>query len=435
MRKDTTTLIPELGIEQQDTLNNLIKLGETNSKIQVINDQKQRAHASLSGISDEYQLILDKLAARGIDSKKVKALKDDMIEELFMKEDGTSIGFSLPSTNAKQLLAAKRDFVEMILNSSEATTKLDVALAELEKMNAEFNEEVKAAYEETNGDVTSHATKYLHEQLATLDRESAQAIGIKHVLASLDDAVDLYSLFYTYSDLNPRNTLNDFMTNAERYVKKFNKLSSTNMLSLSFTPFDYLEVLFLDKRHHTYRNLFIFLVVKKYAMKKTWTRVDAIFLTQFVVNLQTLLYDPKRNKVELTGEKKEKQNRFLSGINRVMDLFNSEVEEIQLQEKDMEVYKDAILTDVDADAYDFNQLNERDRYGIDVTNVIRKTFGVHHSREYEVFFGNDVHDTPTTLRAYLSVSPGIKPNKRSIIELFSTTQVSESIDPKPAVCK
>ena len=327
MRKDTTLLIPELGDEQKDTLNSLIQLNETNSKIQLLKDQKNRAHASLSGISDEYQLIIEKLDAKGIDSDKLKALSDDMILELFIKEDGSEITFNLPIENEAQMIAAKRDFVEMIVNSSEAMKKLDDSLVELEEMNAAFDQEIKDAFASTNGDITSYAVKHLKEQLAELDPNSKQAIGIKHVLKTLDDVLDLDSLYATYSELDPRNTISDFMTNAQRYVDKFNKLSKENMLSLSFSSFDYLEALFLDKRHHTYRNLFMFLIVKKYAMKKEWSRADAIFLTQLVVNLQTLLYDPKRNKVELEGEQKEKQERFLAGINRVMELFNPPLQE------------------------------------------------------------------------------------------------------------
>ena len=327
MRKDTTLLIPELGDEQKDTLNSLIQLNETNSKIQLLKDQKNRAHASLSGISDEYQLIIEKLDAKGIDSDKLKALSDDMILELFIKEDGSEITFNLPIENEAQMIAAKRDFVEMIVSSSEAMKKLDDSLVELEEMNAAFDQEIKDAFASTNGDITSYAVKHLKEQLAELDPNSKQAIGIKHVLKTLDDVLDLDSLYDTYSELDPRNTISDFMTNAQRYVDKFNKLSKENMLSLSFSSFDYLEALFLDKRHHTYRNLFMFLIVKKYAMKKEWSRADAIFLTQLVVNLQTLLYDPKRNKVELEGEQKEKQERFLAGINRVMELFNPPLQE------------------------------------------------------------------------------------------------------------
>lgn len=327
MRKDTTLLIPELGDEQKDTLNSLIQLNETNSKIQLLKDQKNRAHASLSGISDEYQLIIEKLDAKGIDSDKLKALSDDMILELFIKEDGSKITFNLPIENEAQMIAAKRDFVEMIVSSSEAMKKLDDSLVELEEMNAAFDQEIKDAFASTNGDITSYAVKHLKEQLAELDPNSKQAIGIKRVLKTLDDVLDLDSLYDTYSELDPRNTISDFMTNAQRYVDKFNKLSKENMLSLSFSSFDYLEALFLDKRHHTYRNLFIFLIVKKYAMKKEWSRADAIFLTQLVVNLQTLLYDPKRNKVELEGEQKEKQERFLAGINRVMELFNPPLQE------------------------------------------------------------------------------------------------------------
>lgn len=327
MRTDTAMLIPEIQGESKETIQNLIKIGQAQTDMKLIEAQKERAERSLRTVSDEYDIVLANCDRLGYTSKHIGALTHEQINELFLREDGTEIQYNIPAKNENQLMESKRDFVSMIFTNREGLNKIDEALKELQNTYAEYDQEVRDTYRNINGDTTSYARETMLKQLEQLDPESDQARGIKHVLAALDDALDLNGLYETYKNLDSRNTIQDFLRRSENISGAFVRNTKKNGLAIDFSRYDYLEVLFLDKKYQKYRNLFIFLIVKKYAKKKEWTRADAIFLTQLIVNIQVLLYDHKYLKTELNETQQASRDRLIAGISRVMDLFCDEEQE------------------------------------------------------------------------------------------------------------
>lgn len=329
MRKDTLTLIPELD-NKKETLGSLIDLATTKKQIEAIQGQKERAEKMMGGFTDEYGSLINKLLEKGMTVQKIKGLKDEDINNLFIREDGTEIPINVPVERQDRLMAFKRDFLEMLLNNKVYFDKIDEQVKEMDKMIAEYNEEVRNLFAETNGDAVSLVRKTLEEQKATATGEHLKAIN--QVLETIDDGLDLNRLYDTYKDLDPRNTINDFLRRGVEYSEQYQRNCKNNGVAADYSRFDLLEVQFLEEeKYHKYRNFFIFLVVKMYARKKNFTRLDSIFLTQLVANLQILLYDHKRGS-NLSDEQLVNRERLIAGIKRVLDLF--------FEDEDLEVVVD-----------------------------------------------------------------------------------------------
>ena len=321
MRKDTLMMIPEIEGEKKDTFEGLISLAQTKKQIDLMNDQKGRVEQMMSGFTDDFGIILEKLTERGINPDGIKALKDEEINALFTKEDGTEITLDVPIESEERAMAFKRDFLGMLYNNKVQFERIDKSMEELKTMNDEYNEEVRKTFAEVNGDITSYVRRTLEEEKAKEGTSPERVRSIEQVIAAMDNAITLDSLYNLYKDLDPRNTINDFLRRGVEYAQQYQRNCKNNGIAADYSRFDYLEVQFLEEgRYQQYRNFFIFLVVKMYAKKKTFTRLDSIFLTQLVVNIQTLLYDHRRGN-ELNEEQLAKRERFIKGIKRVLDIF------------------------------------------------------------------------------------------------------------------
>lgn len=319
MRKDTLMMIPEIQGDKKETFDTLINLSQTKKQIEVISEQRERAEKMMGNFTDEFKLILDTLIERGVTADALKQMTDEEVDALYVKEDGTVIKLNVPTETEAHAMAFKRDFLGLLLNNKIQFDKIDESMDELNAMTAEYNEEVRNIFAEINGDVTSYVRKALKEQKETASPE--QVRSIEQVLGTIEDGITLDSMYNNYKDLDPRNTINDFLRRGVEYAEQYQRNCKSNGIAADYSRFDFLEVSFLEEeRYHQYRNFFIFLLVKMYARKKKFTRLDSIFLTQLVVNIQTLLYDHKRGN-ELNEEQLANRERLIAGIKRVLDLF------------------------------------------------------------------------------------------------------------------
>lgn len=320
MRKETLMVIPEIQGEQKETLNKLIELSQVKKQIGAIEKQKQGTLNMMGKISDDFEVVLDRLIAKGLTTGTLAQLTDDDINNLLVTEEGTPITLNLPMDTDKQEMDFKRDFLDMLLNNSEHFTKIDEAVVELEKLTEDYNEEVRTIFAEVNGDIASFVRKTLQDEQAAEGEDSSRAKSIQLVLDAMDHAINLQPLIDTYTGLDPRNTIDDFMRRGTEHMAKFHKNCNKNGIGVDFSRFDSIEARFLgEAQYYTYPNMFIFQVVKMYGKKKEFSRLDAIFLTQLAVNLQTLLFDPLRGTV-LTEDQVVKRDELLESIKRVLKL-------------------------------------------------------------------------------------------------------------------
>lgn len=320
MRKETLMVIPEIQGEQKETFNKLVELSQVKKQIAAVETQKQNTLNMMGRISDDFEVVLERIVAKGLTTGTIAQLSDDDINNLLVTEDGTPIKLNLPMDSDKQEMDFKRDFLDMLLNNSEHFTKIDEAVVELEKLTEDYNEEVRNIFAEVNGDIASFVRNTLKDEQAAEGEDSPRAKSIQLVLDAMDHAINLQPIIDLYTGLDPRNTIDDFMRRGTEHMTKFHKNCNKNGIGVDFSRFASIEATFFeDPKLHVYPNMFIFQVVKMYAKKKEFSRLDAIFLTQLAVNLQTLLFDPRRGSV-LTEEQTVKRDELLASIKRALEL-------------------------------------------------------------------------------------------------------------------
>lgn len=313
-------VIPEIEGEKKETFDKLIELSQVKKQIEAVEKQKESTIKMMSTISDDFDVVLQRIKEREITKVILSNMSDEEITALLVNENNEPITMNVPMDSPKQEMDFKRDFLDMLINNDEYFTKIDAAVLELDGMTEEYNEEVREIFSEVNGDIASFVRKTLTEEQETAGVDSDKAKSIQSVLDAMDNAINLQPLVDLYSSLDPRNTVDDFLRRGTEYMDRFHANCKVNGVGIDLSRFGHVEATFIeDARYHKYPNMLLFLVVKKYAKKKTFTRLDNIFLTQLVVNLQTLLYDPKRGSV-LSEEQTVKRDELITNIKRALDL-------------------------------------------------------------------------------------------------------------------
>ncbi len=318
MRTDTMELLPELK-ESKDSVQSLIDMRRAKDQIEVIELQKQRANTLLSSVSEHHDVLLERFEEAGYTD--VASLSEEQIEEIYAGEESLSI--NIPFKDDLLRKEAKRDFLEMVINSARSIEKIDGELERLNTIYEEYEDETRQIFDEFSGDITEFARTKLEEVLASAKESGDEAIqqATQLSLQTLDDSLTLDSLVDTYSKLNPRNTLGDFLHRGVEITHKFIANTKRNGIAVDFSTLDHLEALALPREYATHRNLFIFLVVKKYAMKKEWNRQDCIFITQLLLNLQVVVFEPLKPNYVMTETMQAKRDKMINGIKRVLDPF------------------------------------------------------------------------------------------------------------------
>lgn len=257
----------------------------------------------------------------------LKNLTDEEIEKIFTKEDGSTI--NLQKIYEDDLPSVRREFLKFCVEGEDILTDLDKEIKELNKKINLTNEEIDRI---SNIDFVKHMKDDMQkrlEEFMSIDttnmtdkdkRNLSQRIAdYKKSMDVIEDTVLLNNIYDNYKKIGTESTLRDYHNkdNSLRFYKKYKNFSKFYGIQTDLTRFGDLEKKFLSEKYHKYPNLFLFLVIKYYAYKPTYSfeKFNSVWLVQFNLNIYKLFMN------QLDEETKKS---LLSNIEKVLDLFITE---------------------------------------------------------------------------------------------------------------
>lgn len=311
-------LIPEF--TALDTLQELTKLAQVKGQIAAVNAKKNSATQMLGGITEYFETIIEKLVASGVDDKMIDNMTDEEIAVYYTLEDGEPIVIDIPMESKAAVMDFKRDYLSMLVQNSTAFKQIDETLGSLDDAMVEYDDKIRGIHADTNGDIIKYVRSELMSRAEDPEEDPRVVKGISEVVAAIDWSYNLEPLLEYYSKLDPRNTINDFVHRDDVIFKKFVKNCRANGIVVNYSRFDKFEARYLNERFHKYSELLPFLVMKMYANKKEFSRLDSILLLQLNSNLQILFYEQDRG-LELTQQQLEERYNLTESAEKLLSLF------------------------------------------------------------------------------------------------------------------
>lgn len=246
----------------------------------------------------------------GLTVETVKGYTTEQINELYVDKNGEEIEVSLPVGNTARLDEIKKDLVIFLIESKAAQDEIDNALEKLEEEMKGFDEEFKKIMAEY-----SDFSEYMRTSLVKKieKAEGAQKENLQAMLNSFDDSYTLANVIDNYTNLNTRNTLEDYGKRADLSYKRYNRTIKQLGLTFDITTFENLEKRYLAEKYHVKPNLFVFLIMKYGGHLRQPERTDGVFFSQLALNMKMLYND--------TFGTEAKKKQFITSIETLLDLF------------------------------------------------------------------------------------------------------------------
>lgn len=309
-------LIPEY--KQTKELTEYVELTKTHNQINAIQRQKDSMMEVLRNISGNFDQIIEQLKDQNVTEKEIAKFTEEEINKLFTDENGEVTQLSTTFETAAQELQFKRDYLSMLVENAARFDEIDKALEEMKKSTDDYNEEVRQLHLKTNGDVIEMVRNELANAVAN-DAEQAYIDGVTDLIRTIDDAHILEDIYNYYKEQGVDKLASDFFRRQDEVYDRFVKNCKRNELVVNFKSFVDLEYRALDEKYHDLSGLFAFAVVRWYSYKKTFNRLESVWLVQHNANLNLFMQYHTRP-IELTEQQVEKLNNLKAGISKVLDL-------------------------------------------------------------------------------------------------------------------
>lgn len=246
----------------------------------------------------------------GLTVETVTEYTNEQIDALYVGKDGQVIDVDFPSKDAARLAEFKKDLVILLIESRNAQAEIDADLEKLEEEMKKFDDEFKKIMSEFS-DVSEYMRSNLVKQIENAD--DSQKERLQAMLNSFDDSYTLANVIDNYTNLNTRNTLEDYGKRADLSYKRYNRTIKQLGLTFDITTFENLEKRYLAEKYHVKPNLFVFLIMKYGGHLRQPERTDAVFFSQLALNMKMLYND--------TFGTEEKKKQFTTSIETLLDLF------------------------------------------------------------------------------------------------------------------
>lgn len=312
-----STLIPEF--TKTAELSEFVDMAKTKNQLNAVEREKHKMSNILYNVTDDFEQIVAILKEKNVTVQQIAQMSADEIDALYVTEDGNELKLNAKFSTKDEETEFKRDFLDMLLENSTRFDKIDGHIANLQKEMEAYNQGIAQLYAETNGDIIAFVRKELEATVAT-DPDSEYAKGSQEIINTIEDSYTLESLYQYYLNQKVENTISDSIYRKDDVYNKFVKNCKRTQIITNFKNYENIEVNFLDEKYHKYPGLFAFAIVKMYAYKKQFNRLEAIWLLQMNANLNLLLIEPTRGFI-LNDEQRVNRERLIKGMERVLDLF------------------------------------------------------------------------------------------------------------------
>lgn len=312
-----STLIPEF--TKTAELSEFVDLAKTKNQINAIQREKHKMSNILYNVTDDFDQIVELLKEKGVTTQQIAQMTEEEIDALYVNKNGEELKLNAKFSTKNEETTFKRDFLDMLLENSVRFDEIDQHIASLQTEMDSYNQNIAGLYAETNGDIIAFVRKELEATVAE-NPDSEYAKGSQEIIDAIEDSYVLESLYQYYTGQKVENTISDSIYRKDDVYNKFVKNCKRTQIITNFKNYDNIEVNFLDEKYHKYPGLFAFAIVKMYAYKKQFTRLEAIWLLQMNANLNLLLIEPTRGFI-LNDEQRVNRERLIKGMERVLDLF------------------------------------------------------------------------------------------------------------------
>lgn len=246
----------------------------------------------------------------GLTVDDIKEYTDEQIDALYVTKEGEVIDVDFSTENKQRVTEFKKDLVILLIESKNAQDEIDIALEKLDEEMKEFDTEFKKIMAEYS-DVAEYMRSNLVKQIEKAEGESKERL--EAMLNSFDESYTLANVIDNYTNLNTRNTLEDYGKRADLSYKRYNRTIKQLGLTFDITTFQNLEKRYLSEKYHVKPNLFVFLIMKYGGHIRQPERVDGVFFSQLALNMKMLYND--------TFGTEAKKKQFISSIETLLDLF------------------------------------------------------------------------------------------------------------------
>lgn len=292
----------------------LFGLGNMLDSVKKLSEQtREKQTQALGGDESKIEHFTSILENKTIE--EIKNASDEEIMGLFKTEDGGVIELTIDINNPEEAIKFRRDFLIFMKESIEAQKVIDEETAKLEKEIAESQEEYNKLIEQF-GDFETYVEEQLNSRLENATGEEKERLII--VKKYYDEGTNLDELYEHYKTIGPsviQNTISDLksISRAKRVYEKYKKQLIRLNIKTDLTDFDGLE-LQLDEKYHSYKNIFLFAVIKYIAYKKeVSSNREGVFLSRLAENVRKLLADKFKDEA--------RKEQFVASVSKVLDLF------------------------------------------------------------------------------------------------------------------
>lgn len=304
-----------IGPEDYDTVKLLSLKSKVNDLTKLTEQLKSKQNNMINDDEGAGDYLDEAIADYTVD--ELKALTNDELDDIYTYND-TAIEFQTDFDSEKQRYEFQRDYLVMRKETITAISKFDEESAKINAELAEHQAELDHLLD-TYGDMEGMIRSKLDSKIenATDDYERELYTNMR---TSFEYAFNLDNVIAYVKSYRGRSIISDYRDakKSNKVYRHYLKVIESLGITTNLTGFRNLEKNFLvvdDNLIYNKRpNIFVFSVIHYISSwyNKEYSKVDGLFITQFIINLKNLFYD------KFSDE--EVKEKFIDRIKTVIDI-------------------------------------------------------------------------------------------------------------------